>query len=230
MWIIRIARDALAWIGLVAIAGVGLAFLVGPTWCLGENCSVQGWLSALSGWAGSIAAASTIGLLWSQSRDSARSAEIAQRSFEHTQETTRTQLRAYVFLEESNFIEADGKIIIQFKNMGSSPARAVKYTVKITFRNDQKNTDNVVLDVSRDAPPIGQGDIFRYTVSAGRGYNQALISAMQGNFARFIIEGELNYHDVFGEKHFTKYRCFTVEDGGKIIKAMNSADQGNFAD
>ncbi|TPN86397.1 hypothetical protein FJ987_09535 [Mesorhizobium sp. CU2] len=230
MWVIRIARDALAWIGLLTIFAIALALSIGPTWCLADNCSVQGWLSALSGWAGAIAAASTIGMLWRQSSEAVRSADIGQSALEHDRETSRTQLRAYVFLENADLNETERYAMLTFRNLGATPARNVKLTADVNLVNNRGIYEKISIEgLVENIPPIGQSDVFEHRIALGFINTAVAIEIRQGD-TQLTISGDIKYEDVFGDSHTTGYAGRSSVHDEKILDRMDTSGPGNFSD
>lgn len=176
----------------------------------------------MSGWAGAIAAASTIGLLWRQAKEAVRSADISQKTLEHAQKTTEAQLRAYVLVDHAKFDPHNVAIMIVFKNTGSTPARDMKMSVQIIVAKSAEMEVEEETSVPTRHGPLGPGESFTFLTPL-LGLKDGSVQRVQSGIATFIADGTLSYTDIFGADHSTRFRCFTSTLGGRLVEKMNTA-------
>lgn len=220
MWILRVLRDFLAWVGLIAVIAVGLAFWVGPTWCVDEGCSIQGWFSALSGWAAAVAAAATITILYKQARS-------GDDALNHARETAERQLRAYVSINRMELEMPGATGVLRFKNSGQTPA----YKVRMGFQRIAAPPAQIVFTESpelRTGFDLGPGET--QTVRVGFEGVTPLLPALQTGQHVAFINGIVIYDDVFGNEHKTHLRLNAPQAVWATGGTLEAAHDGNWSD
>jgi len=231
MLILRIIRNVLAWIGVIAVVAVVLALVIGPTWCMGEGCTVQGWFSALSGWAAAVAAAATLGLLWRQTMESVRTANTSQAAFEHAQLTTRQQLRAYLALDTSQVSFGEGsewKVAIVIRNAGQTPAIDVNVEALTSIRPEDLKT-LPEKGTCRDLGPLNAGELLKYNFIIEKDVEDFIKNA-KAEGPVFYTYIKLTYHDIFGELHHTSCKMTGNKYRGNTYPSLSLIPGTNMAD
>jgi hypothetical protein len=205
MWIIRLFRDVLAWIGAIAVAAITIALFIGPTWCVADGCSVQGWFGALSGWAAAVAAAATINVLVATNN-------ISRQALADNMASVERQQRAYVFPLEVIFdptrIGDDFGLILKKRNTGLTPAynvrtraRWVIHPASVPFPDDLPEGDMALGEIGAGQDAVSQ---FLVDVSA---IEQRQAGLRDGTEILHLV-GSITYRDAFGKPHETLFHRF----------------------
>ncbi|ESW92946.1 hypothetical protein NKL07_21970 [Mesorhizobium sp. C280B] len=204
-WGFRILVNALAWIGLLAVIAVALAFAIGPDWCEGSGCTVQGWFSALSGWAAAIAAGATIGILYKQARGGDHALAVAQETLAHARENSERQLRAYLFVVSAK-VETNDRpqvpVQIAVRNTGQTPAYDVQFGCqRVAGRQEQILFSDPETKRTVDLGP-GEGQVM--TVQ----FDGAFLQQHRDEFfsEQFKAFTNIKYRDAFGFERETRFR------------------------
>lgn len=215
----RIVANVLAWLGLLAVFAVGLALIIGPTWCSGDTCTVQGWFAALSGWAAAVAATATIGILYRQAR-------AGDDALEHARETAKRQLRAYVFINQMELKSPDLQVFLRFKNTGQTPA----YKVRIAVQQIAAPPEQIVFAdpiESRAAFDLGPADT--QTTIVGFGTFAAHVPALHSGTSVAFINGLVLYEDAFGIERTTHFRLKVPRTVWLTGGTLDAALDGNWS-
>ena len=169
--------------------------------------------------------------------------DTTQRHVEISRDTEIRQLRAYVIPSESSIIVTTPDILkvhLVFKNYGLTPAHKLSGWNCIAVGRYSKDKDGVRIENKLYAPQFDEKAAVSTTVapqdtknvlfpsfcdengSQDRSITPEEVARVQSGRAAIYIYGEQSYFDVFGKRHFTKYRMVGIGNGGTF-----DATEGN---
>jgi hypothetical protein len=215
---------SLAWFGLLAVLAIGTVIWFSPTWCVGDGCSVQGWISASSGWAAAAVALPTIVILMRQTRAAWRAVEVAGEATDEARRSSERQLRGYVFVESVTFDNQKIELQIKYKNFGATPAEKVNVDSQIWF---ESRPGNIIARINSPSAPLGPSQhsirYFRIGEDIFKSWEPDLLERREILF----VGGRIDFTDAFGKRRFTNFRRMLVPDHGKFREFLNIPLEGN---
>jgi hypothetical protein len=163
--------------------------------------------------------------------------EAALHSAAIAEASERRQLRAYVFIEDSELrkfgsTEApEGDVII--KNYGRTPASAMTVWVAVKGADDftKVSFPRAPADLPITRMAFGPGGEMHWPAPFSRALNQAEIDSIKQGKGALFIYGEIRYRDAFDCSHFTKFRLIYGGNAGARPEGdMAIANDGNETD
>ncbi|WP_018061915.1 hypothetical protein [Caulobacter sp. UNC279MFTsu5.1] len=184
------------------------------------------WMCIVTGIQAFIGLASLLGLAFtvvfakSSADDSGRSADAASQALEHTVETSKRQLRAYVSVQQSScevYGGADPEVRVIFRNSGQTPARFRSAGVLVFHPVNQV----VMPQVSYAAEPyreIGAGGDVTMFIQLHRQITAQDYNDYVNGQQRFMLYLDYEYFDVFDDRHARGVRATVkIQSGAHIL-------------
>lgn len=144
-------------------------------------------------------------------------------------ETTRAQLRAYIFVDEARLENVDigqqPRFVARIKNFGQTPAYGFTHSVSIgLFAVPLVELPPPMRQAGDPENSIGPGGSLAASVSyTGPPIAPALVQVIEAGTSAFFVAGEIHYRDCFGRPQHTKYCLFS---GGPHVPLGHLAAYG----
>lgn len=165
-----------------------------------------------------------------------KAAKSAAESVETMQDTARRQLRAYISINAASIeFPSPGvpKVTVSIKNTGQTPAHNVKHWIHqwIEFFPLRVDLPQPPGDLVMSCDVMGTGATHANSIThpkmiVKRDEDINIIGTPKGTI---YVYGEITYSDVFGERHFSKYRYMYGGSERKTGNVLSACPEGNEA-
>ena len=151
------------------------------------------------------------------------------------QERAREEMRAYVMVEPNGEIELfeAGRVSgfpLLISNVGQTPARSLRITVRGFAEESEDTGDWVWRRVAKDSIAVSVGFLSGDLYQLFKPARTIDTHAVQRDGRHIFLLGVVYYDDVFGEEHWTSF-CFRWVDGAALgVNDSSHCDRYNATD
>lgn len=190
-------------------------------------------------------------LLWKVTNQSAHSAKVAAdaasdsarlagEASTQAADIAKKQLRAYVLVEGAGLsCDANGQHLgyvypgslpigmVSFKNTGQTPALNLQVQIRIGIRSEPAPNDSFELEPSfpNSIMSLGSNNSSQSMAAAPAPISPASIQNLASNSEAIYVFGEIQYKDIFGDVHTSRFRL--RNKSGVFDGSMTFTSQGN---
>ncbi len=151
-----------------------------------------------------------------------------------SRDTSRRQLRAYLFTSGASFERIEGGFIltVELRNSGQTPAFKV-FHMSQSFVDDYpvSSPPEFLQPGNTHGTPVGPGESFFCAQRLLGPKPDAILAKVLGGTCGLYIQGVVNYEDCFGAQHRTQFRYVFggkfAQSGGMTLHADAHGNEGD---